>query len=366
MNDITQTRVAACVGNAGLSARLLFATAVLLAFHLGLRPSQASAADTPLVLKESITIPGVPLGPYSDHLAVDSTRGRLFATPQAAKAVAVLDLRGGRVLRMIHGIGNPHGIFYSSTLKRLFVVDGQSGDLKIFNGEDYSLIKTVSLKLGADASVYDPDTRLLYVNNGGEDAGMSQSLVSAVDTVRMEKVADIPVAAPSLEGSVIDSAKQLLYVNLDTQSAVAVVDLLKRRTVAIWKLPGGGHRNMAIALDTARARLYVACRDSAMRGSIIVLDATSGRPAAQLPIDGWTDGIFFDHKRQRVYALTGAGHIDTYAIERNGAYYRLPTVDTALLAKTGLYSDGLDRMYVDVPQLGPHDSAQVMVFKPVP
>ncbi len=310
-------------------------------------------------------IPGVPVGPYSDSLSFDLQGQRLFATPQAAKAVAVLDLRDGHVLKMISGIGNPHGIHYSPTLKRLFVVDGASGDVKVFTGENYSLIKTIPLALGADALSYDPTSQLIYVNNGGEDAGLDHMLISVIDPARMEKVADIPIAARNLEGSVIDPDTHLLYVNLDQDSAIVIVDLNERQAVTTWKLPSG-HRNMALALDPRHARIYVACRDSAMHGSILVLDAKSGRLIATLPIGGWTDGIFLDQKRQQIYVPTGVGHIETYTIEPDGGYRRQTTVDTAILAKTGLYSSELDRLYVSVPHLGNDSMAQVMVFKPTP
>lgn len=346
---------------------LLGATALLLGCWLGFDAPRTLAADRPLVLVRSMAIPGVPVGPYSDHLALDSARRRLFATPQAAHAVAVLDLKDGRLLKMIRGIGNPHGIFYSAELKRLFVAEGDNGGLKVFSGTDYSLIKSIPLARGADALIYDPRTRLLYVNNGGEDAGMDHSLVSLIDTVRMEKVADIPIAARGLEGSTLDSGKQLLYVNLDTESAVAVVDLGKRRTVATWKLPATKHhRNMSSALDTARARLYIACRDSELYGSIVVLDTDDGHVVATLPIGGWADGIFIDQKRQRIYVSTGVGRIDTYTIGAGDSYRRLPAVDTMILAKTSLYSNELDQLYVDVPHLGDFGSAQVMVFAPRP
>jgi DNA-binding beta-propeller fold protein YncE len=279
--------------------------------------------------------------------------------------VAVLDLKDGKFLRMIPGIGNPHGLFYSATLKRLFVADGASGDVKVFSGEDYSLIKTIPLARGADWLVYDPHSQFIYVNNGGEDAEMDHSLISVVDTVRMQKVTDIPIATPSLEASAIDLGKQLLYVNLIDESAVAVVDLSKRQKVATWKLPPGGHPNLAMALDTEHARLYVASRDSPMHGSIIVLDTTDGHAIATLPIGGWADGIFVDQKRRRIYVSTGVGHIETYTIEANDVYRHQAVVDTAVMAKTSLYSSELDRMYVSVPHLG-STMAQIMVFKPSP
>lgn len=346
----------------GLSVRLLVAGA-LLACLWSVGAAQASAADPPLVPVGSMTMPAVPPGPYSDYLCIDLKGKRLFATPQAAKAVAVLDLKDGRVLKMIHGIGNPHGVFYSPALQRLFVADGESGDVEVFSGKDYTLIKTIPLARGADGFVYDPRSKYIYVNNGGEDAGMNHALISAVDTVRMEKVADIPVATADLEASAVDSGRQLLYVNLVDEAAVAVVDLKKRRVLTTWKLPAGVHNNIAMALDTARDRLYVASRDSSMHGSLIVLDTANGHALAKLPIGGWADGISIDHQRHRVYVSTGVGHIDTYDIGAYDRYRREASVDTAVMAKTSVYSSELDRLYVSVPHLG-ETMAQILIFKP--
>jgi hypothetical protein len=345
--------------------RALAACSIALATLLAVGPARSGTGDSPFTLERTLTISAVPPGPYSDYLTLDPAGQRIFATPQAAKAVAVLDLGSGRVLKMITGIGNSHGIYYSAPLKRLFVADGASGDIKVYSGETYSQLKTIPLARGADWLTFDPKTKFIYVNNGGEDAGMDHSLISAVSVESMEKVADIVIPTRGLEASVIDADRELLYVNLVDEAAVAVVDLTKRIVKATWKLPEGGHRNMAVTLDSARGRLYVACRDSAMHGSIIVLDTANGRQIAILPIGGWADGIFVDQQRQRIYVSTGVGHLETYAIEAHDVYRRLEPVDTAVMAKTGLYSSELDRMYVSVPHLG-GTPAQVMIFKPMP
>jgi DNA-binding beta-propeller fold protein YncE len=367
LNHLNENRLGGREGavfGGGRGRRALIASAALLACALTVAAPRASAADAPLVLEKTIKIPGIPVGPYSDYSSIDLPGGRLFATPQAAKAVAVLDLKDGRVLKVISDIGNPHGSFYSPSLKRLFVADGARGDLKVFSGEDYSLIKTIPLAREADWLVYDPRSRFIYVNNGGEDAGMDHSLISVVDPVRMEKVADIPMATPGLEASVIDSERQLLYVNLVDESAVAVVDLGKRQAIAKWRLPGHGHRNLAIALDAMHGRLYVACRDFPMQGSIIVLDSANGRAVTTLPIGGIADGISVDQKRRRIYVSTGVGHVETYSIGANDHYHREAPVDTAVMAKTSLYSSELDRLFVSVPHVT--TDAQIMVFKPTP
>ena len=361
--------VARCsrVGNAcaGWKRSLLGAAAMLVTAGT-LSLTQAFADESPLILERTLKIPGVPVGPYSDSLSIDFNGGRLFATPQAAKAVAVLDLHSARVLKMIP-VGNPHGVYFSAELKRLFVTDGANGDLKVFSGVDYSLIKSIPLTVGADGLVYDPQSQLIYVANGGEAAKMKQALISVIDPVNMIKLADIPVSTEGLEGAVVDPKKQLLYVNMDEEdNAVAVVDLKKRQVVSIWKLPSGGHRAKSIELDAAHARLYVACRDSSMHGTLFVLDTVDGHAVASLPIAGWADGMFLDPRRQRIYISSGNGYVETFAIEGKDVFHRQAQVESAILAKTSLFSTEDDRLYVSVPHLGDDGSAEVMIYKPLP
>src|ERR1035437_761117 len=98
----------------------------------GLIGASAALAQQPLVLVQSIEMPEVPAGPYADHMALDLKGQRLFATPQANKAVDVLDLKTGKVLHTIRGFGKPHAIRYREDRNRLFVTDGGIGALRIF------------------------------------------------------------------------------------------------------------------------------------------------------------------------------------------------------------------------------------------
>jgi hypothetical protein len=75
---------------------------------LCLSGSTAALAQQPLALVQTIAMPEVPAGPYSDHMALDVQGRRLFTTPQASKAVDVLDLKTGKVLHTIPGFGNSH------------------------------------------------------------------------------------------------------------------------------------------------------------------------------------------------------------------------------------------------------------------
>jgi hypothetical protein len=319
-------------------------------------------AQQPLTLVQSIELPEVPAGPYADHMALDLKGQRLFTTPQANKAVDVLDLRAGKVLYTIPGFGNPHATFYRADRNRLFVTDGGVGALRIFDATTYREIKSIKLELDADGIGYDAETGYLYVTNGGETAGKDYSLISIIDTAREEKIGDIRVEAPGLEAMVIDHAAGKLYINLPESSSIAVIDLKQRAVIATWPLTKG-KKNMAVAHDAERHRLYVGCRDTDVQGSLIVVDTDTGKELARLPIGGWVDSVFYDPAKDRIYASTGVGEVFTYKLEPNGGFKALEPVDTAVMAKTAFYSAALDRLFVAVPHLG-GTKAKVLVFKP--
>ena len=328
----------------------------------GLIGASAALAQQPLVLVQSIEMPEVPAGPYADHMALDLKGQRLFTTSQANKAVDVLDLQSGKVLHTIPGFGNPHAVLYREDRNRLFVTDGGIGALRIFDATSYRELKSIKLEINADGIGYDTETGYLYVSNGGEEAGKEYSLISIIDTVREEKVGDIRVEARGLEAMVVDHSSGRLYINLPESSSIAIVDLNKRAVIAIWPLTKG-KKNMAFAHDAEHHRLYVGCRDTDVRGSIVVVDTETGNELERLPIGGWVDSLFYDTAKGRIYASTGVGEVYTYEHEANGSYKMLDPSDTAVMAKTAFFSAGLDRLFVAVPHLG-GTTAKVLVFKP--
>jgi len=295
-------------------------------------------------------------------MAVDVPGQRLFTTPQANKAVDVLNLKDGKVLHTITGFGNPHAILYRADRNRLFVTDGGVGSLRIFDATTYRELKSIKLELDADGIGYDEQSGNLYVSNGGDAAGKEYSFLSIIDTVREEKVADIRIESPGLEAMVIDHASNRIYINLPESSRIAVIDMQKRAVIATWPLTRAKN-NMAFALDPEHHLLYVGCRDTDVRGSIVVVDTTTGKELDRLPIGGWVDSMFYDPQRRRIYASAGVGEVFTYERQMDGSYHTLEPVDTAVMAKTALYSPALDRLFVSVPHLG-STTAKILVFKP--
>jgi hypothetical protein len=327
---------------------------------LGLLASGTTTAQ-PLTLLQTIAMPEVPSGPYADHMALDVKGQRLFTTPQAQKAVVVLDLKAGKVVHTIRGFVNPHAILYREDRNRLFVTDG-SGALVVLDASSYRRIRSIHLEPYADGIGYDPGAGALYVSNGGAEAGKAYSLISVIDTATEAKVGDIRIEAPALEAMVVNQGQQRLYVNMPDNNLIGIVDLKKRALIDTWPLKLA-RRNEAFALDAEHHLLYVGCNEGDVRGSLLVVDTRTGKELQKLPLGSWVDSMSIDTRRHRVYASTGIGAVFSYERGADERVRPLPGTDTAVMARTSLFSPELDRLFVMVPHLG-WTSAKVLVFKP--
>jgi hypothetical protein len=98
----------------------------------------------PIKLIQTYELPAEVKGNF-DHFGIDLKGGRLFATPEGYHAVVVFDRKTGKLVHKIDGIGKPHAVLYREDLNRIYVTDGDAGDLKIFDGTTYKLASSVTL-----------------------------------------------------------------------------------------------------------------------------------------------------------------------------------------------------------------------------
>jgi len=318
----------------------------------------------PLVLVKTMDMPGVPLGPYVDHFGVDVKGHRLFATPQAHKSVQVFDFDTGKLIRELTGFGNAHGVVYRGDLDQFYVADGgDAGEVKIFSGKDYQLIKSVKGLTGTDSNGYDPTTKEMYIVTGGPSAKLDYSVISVVDTSKGELVGEIKVPGSGhLEQIVVEQVGPRLYVNIEDKNSVAVMDRKKRTLLATWPLTKG-QNNFPIALDEKHHRLFIGCRNTDASGVIVVIDTETGKEVGSLPIGGNVDYLDFDSRNGRLYATCGTGNVFVYQEHSPDQYKLMGKPETAVMAKTGLLVTDLNLFFVGVPNLGGTQNAKILEFK---
>jgi len=309
----------------------------------------------PIKLVQTFKLPAEVKGNF-DHFGIDPNGGRLFATPEGYHAVVVFDLKTGKLVHKIDGIGKPHAVLYREDLNRIYVTDGDAGDLKIFDGKTYSLVSSVKLLEDADSIGYDPATKYLYIDNGGGDVHQTFSMLSVIDTTAGEKLADLKIDGETLEAMALEKSTSRMYVNNRSKNQVSVVDREKRELVASWPVTLCKN-NVAMALDETNHRLFIACRT----GRIAVLDTQTGKEVTSFPITKGVDDITYDAANKRVYAACD-GAVDIYQQSGPDSYKLVGNVSTGPMGRTARLVPELKRYFVAVPQHGT-TSAEVLVFE---
>ena len=323
---------------------------------LGVFAAQAQCqVAAPIKLIQTYELPADVKGNF-DHFGIDLEGGRLFATPEGYHAVVVFDLKTGKLVHKIDGIGKPHAVLYREDLNRVYVTDGDAGDLKVFDGTTYKLVSSVKLLEDADSIGYDPVTKYMYIDNGGGDVHQTYSMLSVVDTTANQKLADLKVDGETLEAMALEKSTPKMYVNNRARSQVSVVDREKRELIASWPVTVCKN-NVAMALDEANHRLFVACRTS----QIAVLDTLTGKEITSFPITGGVDDITYDAASKRVYAACD-GAVDVFEQSSPDSYKLLGNISTGPMGRTARLVPELKRYFVAVPQHGT-TSAKVLVFE---
>lgn len=317
----------------------------LLTTSLFLALLPATAYCAPLTLMRRDPMPAAITGRF-DHLGVDFQGNRLFLAAEGEHRVLIMDLRTGKYLGEIPDIEIPHAIFARPDVHRIYVTDGGAGGVRVYDATTYRQIAFIALQKDTDSIAWDPRTKYLYVVNGGGDANESFSMYSVIDTSSDRKIADIRIDGDTLEASVVDPSSSRIYVNNPAKNAVDVIDRETRRVVAVWPITMA-KRNVAMALDPATHRLLIGCRS----GAIVVLDTRTGKELQALKIGVGIDDLIFDAASKRIYASCGAngGSTSVYEEQSAGEYKLLGDIPTAPGAKNEVLVPQLGRYYTIVP-----------------
>ena len=320
-------------------------TVILVTALCALGLSGASNAAEPLKLVAKYKMPSDIKGRF-DHLGVDLRGNRLFLAAETAHEVLVFNLRTGQYIRAITGIGIPHAIFCREDLNRIYITDGGAGELKIYDGKSYRLLKSVKLKVDADSIGYDPATHDLYIDDGGGDAHETFSMFSVVNTTTGEKVADTQIDGDTLEAMALEKSSSRIYVNNRAKNEVSVIDRKRHKLIAGWPVTMGKF-NVAMALDESSHRLFIGCRG----GQIVVFDTRTGKELQALPIPKGIDDLIFDSAHKRLYATCGSGNgaVAVYQETDPDHYKSLGEVASAPGGKNEVFVPQLGRLYLTIP-----------------
>jgi len=199
----------------------------------------------------------------------------------------------------------------------------------------------VAVGMRPNGLAYDHARRQILVANVGDPAiaGSHTLTVVAVD----ERVvrAEIPVLGRT-RWAVFDPEAQVFYVNIAEPAQIVVVDARQPEGIKRnFAIPSAGPHGLDLDHDTHR--LFCAC-DS---GTLITLDAHSGKILGQDPLSGAPDVVFFDRVHKRLYVAVGEpGTIDAFDTK---TMKKLASVATEKGAHTFALAPDGDQVYSFLP-----------------
>jgi DNA-binding beta-propeller fold protein YncE len=286
-----------------------------------------------------------------DHLALDAKRDRLFLADTVNGTLDVVDLKAGKLLKQVAGQAGIQGVAYAADLDRVFVGLGTGGYCNVFDGADYKPLKTIKFADDADNVKYDASRSLTFVAHAEKALGVIDAKTFAIK-------ADIKLPGPA-EGFQVSAGKPLLFLVSPSPSQLIVIDPDKKEVVRTHPIAmaGGGH---PLALDNDNKRVFVACRTPAM---IVVMDMESGKELTSVPIPKDVDDLFYDAKRQRLYASCGEGFIAVIRQKGEDSYEAVEKVPTVKNAKTSLYDAETGRLFLAVPRQDGKPGPEIHIYK---
>jgi len=317
---------------------LLFLAALSLG-SAALSQDDASAPErTPLLLVQEIPLPRVE--GRIDHFTFDAKRKLVIGAALGNNTVEVIDTFAGRDVHSISGAANPQGVVFVSEFNKLFVANGADEKLRVYDGTSFAVLNTITIGEDPDNLRYDPTEKRVYVAYGGDEVG-GIAIVDAVTGKRLDDAAKLDAHPESFQ---LSSSKPVIYANIATKAKVVLIDR-KTHHVTDWPLKTG-KANYPMALDEADHRLFVVTRKPAQ---VVVLDTETGSLIAGVPCVADADDVYYDAGRKRLYIPGGEGFVSVIQQVDADHYKALAKIPTTIGARTGLWYEKRDRLYLAVP-----------------
>jgi hypothetical protein len=233
-----------------------------------------------------------------------------------------------------------------------FITRSEENTVDVFDPTSLRQLARIPVADDADAILYIPSTKLVYVANG--DA----NIATLIDPEKRITVGTVPLPGKP-EFPALDSQTGLLYQNLEDVNSIVAIDLAKREVIGQWSLaPCEGPSGMAI--DSEQRRLFAVCSRNA---TLVVFDLESHQVITSLKIGGGPDSVAFDGTLHRIYSAGKAGRLTVIQQDGPNAYQVLDEIRTHYGAHTLVLDPVSHRVFVGYASLFAHP--RIGVFSPM-
>jgi DNA-binding beta-propeller fold protein YncE len=288
-----------------------------------------------------------------DYLIISN--GTLFVTSESSGALfkVALDLNhpSRSTVSELSGSGAAHGVALMMDRDVAFMTRSEENTVDVFDPTSLRLLTRIPVADDADAILYVPSAKLVYVANG--DA----KIATLIDPEKRITVGTVLLPGKP-EFPALDSQTGVLYQNLEDINSIVAIDLGQREVIGQWSLaPCEGPSGMAI--DSEQRRLFAVCSRNA---TLVVFDLESHQVITSLAIGGGPDSVAFDGTLHRIYSAGKAGRLTVIQQTGPNAYRVLDQIHTHYGAHTLAVDLVSHKVFVAYASLFAHP--RISVFSP--
>src|SRR5947208_206034 len=230
--------------------------------------------------------------------------------------VMVVDTNDGKLIGEVTGIKGAHGTAIAESSGHGFATSGNDQSIVMFDLKTFKELARIPAAEDADAIIYDAPSNRVFSLNG--DAHSS----TVVDAASGKLITNVPLGGKPEYGASAGDGK--VYANLTDTNEVVEIDAKAANVARRWSTEPC-RQPVAMALDTARHRLFSGCRS----GVLAVSDYQAGKVVATAPIGTGVDGVGFDAASGNAFSANADGTLTVIHQDAPDQYNVIQTVQTA-------------------------------------
>ena len=252
-----------------------------------------------------------------DYIFADS-EGRRIYVPRGSQ-ILVFDLD---TLKSVGAISNSggHGVAVDPKSHHGF---SSRNPITMFDSMTLETIKTIPVEGNPDGIMFEPATEKVYVFSHRAPN------VTVIDPKDGAIAGTIDLGGAPEQGA--SDGKGRVYVDLEDENQIAVVDANTLKTTAHYSLGGKASGPAGLALDAKNHILFAMCREPA---TCVILGADDGKILATLPIGSGTDGAGFNPNTMEAFSSQRDGTLSIIKETSPTSFAVEQTVTTKSGAKT--------------------------------
>ena len=273
---------------------------------------------------------GGPLPAQWDYQLADSAGKRLYVSHNAE--VVVIDTTTAKVVGRIGDTPGVHGIAVGSG--RVFTSNGRENKVSIVDQKTLQTLSKVDTGgANPDAITYDAKNHVVWAfNHTGKSA-------TEIDAPTGKVLATVPLSGTAETGQADPDANRV-YVNIEDKDAIDVIDVSAKNVIASWSVAPGSEPS-GLAFDAASHRLFAGANKF-----LVMLDTTSGKVTASVPICSGTDSTWFDAGTKLAFSSCRDGKITVAHMDAPDKLSVVQTIETSPGSKTMALDASTHKLYV--------------------